>query len=157
MKLIEHIKKRSPIERTFHSVSYEVIGILTSAPIISFVSNKSMSESGILAVVVSVIAMLWNYVFNLLFDKLRYKYHFNKNLFVRILHGIGFEVGLIVLTAPTIALLFNMGIIDAFILELGMLLYFFPYTIVYNWIYDKSCSRLVYLYDKSHQQSTHYK
>lgn len=151
MRLIEHVRHRSPVERTFHAVSYEVVGIVTSAPIISFLSGKPIGESGALAVIVSLIAMLWNYLFNLLFDKMQEKYQFRKNLFVRILHGTGFEVGLVLLTAPSIALLFNMGVIDAFFLELGMLLYFFPYTIVYNWIYDKSRLSLVQHYDKVHQ------
>lgn len=151
MRFIEHIRHRSPIERTFHAVSYEAIGIVTSAPIISFISGKPMAESGALALVVSIIAMIWNYVFNFLFDKLQEKYRFKKNLFVRILHGTGFEVGLVLLTAPTIALLFSMGIIDAFFLELGMLIYFFPYTIVYNWIYDKIRMGFIRHYDKVHQ------
>lgn len=148
MRFIEHVKRRSPLERTFHAVSYEFIGIVTSAPIISFISGKPMVESGVLAVVVSLIAMLWNYLFNYLFDKLQNKYHFRKNLLVRIVHGIGFEVGLILLTAPCIALLFKMGVIDAFLLELGMLLYFFPYTIVFNWVYDKARLRLIHHYDR---------
>lgn len=137
MKFIEHIRSRSPYERTFHAVSYELIGIITSAPIIAFISGKPMAESGLLALIVSIIAMIWNYLFNFIFDKLQFKYQFKKTAFVRILHGIGFEVGLILLTVPPIALLFNMGLIDAFLLELGMLIYFFPYTIVFNWIYDK--------------------
>lgn len=137
MKFIEHIRSRSPYERTFHAVSYELIGIITSAPIIAFISGKPMAESGLLALIVSIIAMIWNYLFNFIFDKLQLKYKFKKTAFVRILHGIGFEVGLILLTVPPIALLFNMGLIDAFLLELGMLIYFFPYTIVFNWIYDK--------------------
>lgn len=137
MKFIEHIRSRSPYERTFHAVSYELIGIITSAPIIAFISGKPMAESGLLALIVSIIAMIWNYLFNFIFDKLQFKYQFKKTAFVRILHGIGFEVGLILLTVPPIALLFNMGLIDAFLLELGMLIYFFPYTIIFNWIYDK--------------------
>lgn len=150
MKFIEHIRKRSPFERTFHAVSYEVIGVITSAPIISFISGKPITESGLLAIIVSIIAMLWNYVFNLVFDKAQNKYNFRKTPFVRVLHGTLFEVGLIVLTAPTIAILFSMGLIDAFLLEVGMLIYFFPYTIVYNWIYDKLRLRLIHNYDKSH-------
>ncbi|WP_108823617.1 PACE efflux transporter [Dysgonomonas sp. Marseille-P4361] len=150
MKLIEHIRARSPIERSFHALSYEVVGIILSAPIISFVSGKPMHESGALAVVVSVIAMLWNYLFNVIFDKLQNRYKFKKNLLVRVLHGTCFEVGLILLTAPTIALIFSMTVIDAFFLEAGMLLFFFPYTIVFNWCYDKLRLSLVYHYDKTH-------
>lgn len=150
MKLIEHIRCRTPYERTFHAVLYEVVGIITSSPIISFITGKPIAESGVLAIVVSLMAMLWNYLFNLLFDKLQDKYQFKRNLFVRILHGTGFEVGLILLTVPVIALLFRMRLVDAFFLELGMLLFFFPYTIVFNWIYDKIRHSMIRNYDKLH-------
>lgn len=150
MKFIDHIRQRSPFERTFHAISYEILGIITSAPIISLISGKPLADSGVLAVIVSLIAMLWNYLFNLLFDKLQSTYHFNRNLLVRIIHGVGFEVGLIVLTIPTIALLFKIGFIDAFLLEASMLIYFFPYTIIFNWAYDKLRLNLVHNYDKTH-------
>ena len=68
---------------------------------------------------------------------------------MRITHGTLFESGLILLTAPTIALLFNITLINAFFLELGMLLYFFPYTIIYNWIYDKLRINILSHYDKA--------
>lgn len=150
MTFIEHVRRRSPVERTFHAISYELVGIITSAPIIALIAGKPMSESGLIAVVVSIIAMSWNYLFNYVFDKAQNKYHFRKNLGVRILHGTSFEVGLIMITIPVIALLFKMGFIDAFFLEFGMLIYFFPYTIVYNWVYDKLRLRMIYKYDKSH-------
>lgn len=148
LKLIDHIRQRTPLERIFHAISYEIVGIITSAPIVSLISGKPMGESGVLATVVAVLAMIWNYIFNLLFDKLQEKYRFKKNLFVRILHGIGFEVGLIGITVPVIALIFKMSLLDAFILELGMLIYFFPYTIVFNWLYDKARLGLIARYDK---------
>ena len=150
MKLIEHIRNRSPLERTFHAISYELVGIVTSAPIVAFLSGKPLTDSGMLATVVAVIAMLWNYAFNWIFDKLHNKYQFDKNLFVRILHGAAFEVGLILLTVPPISLLFGMGLTDAFLLEVGMLIYFFPYTIIYNWVYDKLRLGIVDRYDKKH-------
>ena len=149
MKVIEHIRERTPFERTFHAVSYEVIGVITSTPIIAFLTGKPFSESGALSIIVSIIAMIWNYIFNVLFDQLQKKHGFKKNTFVRITHGTLFGVGLILLTAPTIALLFNITLINAFFLELGMLLYFFPYTIIYNWIYDKLRINILSHYDKA--------
>lgn len=109
-----------------------------------------MAESGALALIVSVIAMIWNYLFNWLFDRLQKKYRFKKNLFVRVLHGVGFEVGLVGLSVPVISLIFRMSIVDAFLLELGMLLYFFPYTIVFNWLYDKLRMSIIKRYDKKY-------
>lgn len=154
MKLIEHIRRRSPFERTFHAFSFEVIGVVSSAPIVSFISGKPIGESGLLAIVVSIIAMIWNYVFNVLFDKLQAKYGFKKNLLVRVLHGSTFETGLILITVPIIALIFSMTLVDAFFLELGMLLFFFPYTIVFNWCYDKLRQFVVQRYDKKHPPKT---
>lgn len=148
MKFVEHLKQRSPYERTFHAVSFEIIGVLTSTPIISLITNKPVGESSALALVVSLIATLWNYIYNLIFDKLRKRYQFQKTLFVRVSHGIIFELGLIIITTPIVAFLFRMSIKDAFLLELGMLLYFLPYSIVYNWIYDKVRAKLIHKYDK---------
>lgn len=137
MKLVEHLQTRSPYERTFHAISYEVVGIITSAPIIAFFTGKGLSESGVIALLVSIIATLWNYIYNLGYDKLRERFAFKKNLFVRILHGTFFEMGLIFLTVPAIALTMGLSMLAAFKLEVAMLFYFFPYTIVFNWGYDK--------------------
>ena len=148
MKFIDHIRQRSLMRERFMQFLWN-FRHCNQCPIISFISGKPLADSGVLAVIVSLIAMLWNYLFNLLFDKLQCKYHFNRSLGVRIIHGIGFEVGLILLTIPTIALLFRIGFIDAFLLEISMLIYFFPYTIFFNWIYDKIRLSLVHNYDKT--------
>jgi len=143
MEFIEHLRCRSPLERSFHAISYEVVGILTSTPIVSLISGKPVGESSILATIVAIIAMAWNYLFNLLFDKLQTRIGFARSFWVRLLHGACFEVGLIALTVPAISLVFNMGLVHAFLLEAGMLIYFFPYTIVFNWAYDKIRLHLV--------------
>ena len=137
MKFIEHLRCRSPLERTFHAISYEVVGILTSTPIVALISGKPVGESSLLATIVAIIAMAWNYLFNLMFDKLQARRGFTRTFWVRLLHGACFEVGLIALTVPVISLIFSMSLVDAFLLEAGMLVYFFPYTIVFNWAYDK--------------------
>ena len=148
MKFVEHLRCRSPLERSFHAVSYEVAGILTSTPIIGLISGKAIGESGALATIVAFIAMAWNYLFNLVFDKLQARRGFTKTFRVRLLHGAGFEVGLIVLSVPAISFIFGMSLLHALILEAGMLIYFFPYTIVFNWAYDKIRLGQVRRYDR---------
>lgn len=137
MRLVDHLIERSPYERIFHAVMYEIVGIITSAPIIALFSGKNLSESGIIALIVSIVATIWNYIYNYLYDKLRKQYHFRKSAAVRVIHGAGFEVGLVFISVPIISLTMGLTLWDAFKLEFAMLLYFFPYTIVYNWIYDK--------------------
>ncbi len=137
MRLVDHLIKRTPYERVFHAVMYELIGIVTSAPIVMFFSGKSLSESGLIAVIVSVTATIWNYVYNWIYDQLRYRYKFKKTFGVRVIHGTLFEVGLIFIAVPIISLAMGLTLWEAFKLEFAMLVYFFPYTIVFNWLYDK--------------------
>ncbi len=137
MRLVDHLIKRTPYERVFHAVMYELIGIVTSAPIVMFFSGKSLSESGLIAVIVSITATIWNYVYNWIYDQLRYRYKFKKTFGVRVIHGTLFEVGLIFIAVPIISLAMGLTLWEAFKLEFAMLVYFFPYTIVFNWLYDK--------------------
>ena len=102
-----------------------------------FFSGKSLSESGLIAVIVSVTATIWNYVYNWIYDQLRYRYKFKKTFGVRVIHGTLFEVGLIFIAVPIISLAMGLTLWEAFKLEFAMLVYFFPYTIVFNWLYDK--------------------
>lgn len=143
MKLIDHLIKRTPYERTFHAVSYEIVGIVTSAPLIAIFSGKNLAESGFIAVLVSVIATIWNYIFNLGFDILARKRHIERTLIVRIIHSVLFEVGLIALTVPAISFTMGLTFYQAFMLEIAMLIYFLPYTLVFNWAYDALKSKLI--------------
>lgn len=137
MRFVDHLINRTPYERTFHAVSFEVVGIITSTPIVSFFSGKDLVDSSLIALIVSILATIWNYIYNYLYDKLLVRYKIEKTSVVRVLHGIGFEAGLIMISVPTLSLVMGLSIWAAFTLELGMILYFLPYAVVFNWIYDK--------------------
>lgn len=47
-----------------------------------------------------------------------------------------FEVGLILTLTPVVMILLNLSLINALIVEIGLVLFFLPYTIIYNWSYD---------------------
>ena len=53
-----------------------------------------------------------------------------------VLHALLFEGGLILLAVPLIAALMKISLLEAFILDIGVLLFFLPYTYVYHWGYD---------------------
>ena len=143
MRLVDHLIERSPYERVFHAVLYEVVGIITSTPIIIFFTGKGIGDSGLIALIVSITATIWNYIYNFGYAKLLAKYKIKKTSRVRVIHGLFFEVGLVFITVPILALTMGLGIIEAFKLEFAMLVYFFPYTIVFNWIYDKAKSFVI--------------
>lgn len=55
----------------------------------------------------------------------------------RLAHGIGFEGGLVVMLVPVMALWLNTSALSAFLANLGLLVFFFVYAIVFTWAFDR--------------------
>jgi len=95
-----------------------------------------MVQVGALAVMLSTVAMLWNMVYNTVFDRLWPASRVVRNLKVRALHAVGFEAGFILIGVPIAAWMLSISWAQAFMLEIGFFLFFLPYTMAYNWLYD---------------------
>ena len=54
-----------------------------------------------------------------------------------------FEGGLVAVSVPLIAWWLQVSLMQALILDLGVLLFFLPYTYVYHWGYDLVRERLM--------------
>ena len=80
--------------------------------------------------------MIWNIIYNSLFDKFWPVSRVVRTFKIRIAHALGFEGGFILLGLPIAALWLGIGLLDAFMLEVGFFLFFLPYTIAYNWVND---------------------
>lgn len=123
-------------ERIFHALAFEGLAVLLSAPLLSLLLDKSLSLTGMLTLAVSTLAMLWNMGFNALFDRLQRHAGFQRTPAVRIVHALLFELGLIAATVPLAAWWLSIGLVQAFLLDIGLLLFFLPYTLGFNWAYD---------------------
>ncbi len=55
---------------------------------------------------------------------------------VRILHAVGFEGGLMLVTIPIIAYMMQMSFLDALILDFGLTMCILVYTFIFQWCYD---------------------
>ena len=128
--------KKSLGERIGHAVLFEVIALGVCAPLFSWLMGTSLFEMGALTLAISLIAMVWNVVYNGLFDRLQRRLGFTRSLGVRMLHAGVFEAGLIVATVPLAAAWLGISLWSAFVLDIGFLLFFLPYTVAFNWIYD---------------------
>lgn len=124
-------------------MGFEVMAILISAPIASWLLDKSMFDMGALALMLSTSAMIWNIIYNSLFDKLWPQSKVPRTLAIRISHALGFEGGFILIGLPIAAAWLGIGLWSAFMLEIGFFLFFLPYTIAYNWVYDLLRQRLL--------------
>ncbi|KPY33323.1 Uncharacterized protein ALO52_04159 [Pseudomonas syringae pv. primulae] len=105
--------------------------------------NHSLAMMGAMTVMISTVAMLWNMVYNALFDRLRARFGFAMSLMTRALHALGFEGGLILAVVPLAAWWLSISLLEAFVLDIGLLLMFLPYTMLFNWAYDKVRERVM--------------
>jgi len=129
----------SPKRRlVLQAVLYELFAIILVGPVLSILFGQSMGSSLGLAAVLSTIALVWNYVFNMMFESWeRRQESKDRTLGRRLLHGTGFEGGLVVLLVPVMAWWLKTNLLTAFITNLGLLAFFFIYAILFTWAFDR--------------------
>ena len=127
---------KSITERFLQAVGFEALAILICTPLLAWIMDKPMLEMGVVTVIIAALALAWNVIFNGLFDRLKARCKLANNGWTRVLHALMFEGGLILVCVPLIAAWLNISLMQAFILDIGVLLFFLPYTYVYHWGYD---------------------
>ncbi|MFZ2295194.1 MAG: multidrug/biocide efflux PACE transporter [Polaromonas sp.] len=128
--------QKSVKERFFHALGFEVLAIAICAPLGAWLLGYSLGHMGVLTLMISLIAMTWNMVFNALFDRAQRRIGFERKVLARLLHSLLFEVGLILAVVPLAAWWLNIGLWEAFVLDIGIALFFLPYSFAFNWTYD---------------------
>ena len=124
--------------RILQAVLYEVGAIAVVGPVLGFAFGKPASSSFLLALVLSTIALCWNYVFNAAFERWESGQAVKGRSFARRLaHGAGFEGGLTLILVPVMAVWLDTSFLTAFVTNLGLLAFFFLYAIGYTWAFDK--------------------
>ncbi|MGX5099071.1 PACE efflux transporter [Enterobacter cloacae] len=123
-------------ERIFHAVIFEVTANVIIALSLAWLMNVSVLQSGSLSVISALTATAWNFMFNQLFDSLQKKHQFQRTFLVRAIHAVGFETGLIIALIPVAMLMLDLTMTEAFFVEIGLVLFFLPYTLLFNWLYD---------------------
>lgn len=124
-------------ERVFYAVVYEVCAIILLMLLGTWLLNQDTTKMGVLAVMLTTMAMLWNMVFNALFERLERKQGWTRTPALRVLHALLFEGGLVILLVPPTAWWMGLSYWHAFLLDIGFFLFFLPYTFVFGWVYDK--------------------
>lgn len=129
----------SPIKRRIvYVVIFEILAILFSTWILMALSQGNAEESLPVAVMVSVAAVVWNFIYNTLFESWeRYKQVTVRTLWIRSMHAIGFEGGLLLICLPLYMLWYSVGIWKALTMEITLLLFFLVYTFLFTLVFDR--------------------
>ncbi|WP_153914769.1 PACE efflux transporter [Shewanella sp. TC10] len=133
----------STLERVFHAVLFEFLAIIGSViGLMMFTDYELVSLSGTM-IAIATIAMGWNFVFNIIFDKFYDAPREQRTVKQRVLYIAWFESGLLLLTIPVMAFILNISLIEAFWLDISVTIFITIYAYVYNYAYDHIRARIV--------------
>lgn len=116
---------------------YELIAIGITTAGLALLSSHSAGHASVAAVASSAIALVWNLFYNTLFEAWESRQiKRGRGLARRIAHAIGFEAGLVVMLVPLFAWWLDVSLWHAFVLDLGLIVFFLVYTFLFNLGFD---------------------
>ncbi|OYU33058.1 MAG: hypothetical protein CFE39_00585 [Comamonadaceae bacterium PBBC2] len=124
--------------RVVQAALYESIAIAVVTPVLALAFSHPPASAFVLSAVMSTIALAWNFLFNSLFERWEARQTIKgRSLARRIAHGVGFEGGLALILLPVMAYWLNVTLLEALVADLGLLAFFFFYTVGFTWAFDK--------------------
>ncbi len=130
---------RTTRDRIRYAISFEIIGLAIITPLGAWVFGLPMHEIGVIGIIGATIATLWNYIYNLGFDRImqRLRGSTRKTGPIRALHAVLFEAGLLIVLLPPIAWYLGISLWQAFVMDVSFALFYMGYAFVFNWAYDR--------------------
>ena len=124
--------------KIIQAISFEVLAVIMVSPFVAMLFGKSLSNAAGLSILLSFLALFWNFAFNTLFEAWEIR-QVNRQCTVkrRIIHAVGFEAGFAVLVVPVVAYWLNITWQAALITDLGLMLFFMFYQFGFQWAFDK--------------------
>ena len=124
--------------RILQAVLYEAIAITAVGPAMAWLFDAPMASSLALALLLSSVALAWNWAFNTLFERWEARQTIKgRSWRRRLAHGIGFEGGLVVMLVPLMAWWLNTTLWAALLADLGIVAFFFVYAVAFTWAFDR--------------------
>ncbi|PWW05817.1 multidrug/biocide efflux PACE transporter [Mangrovibacter plantisponsor] len=145
MKKVNAVHRTLP-ERLLHAICFEGFATVILAPLAAWIMQRELFEMGMLSLLLATAAMLWNIVYNAVFDIFVPHNQTVRTLKIRLIHASGFEGGFLIIGVALAAFFLSTTLLNAFLLEAGFLLFFLPYTLFYNWGYDTLRARFIGLH-----------
>jgi uncharacterized membrane protein len=129
----------SPLRRrVLQAALYEGIAVAIVAPTLAWLFDSPGVTALALTLATSAVALSWNYVYNALFERWESRQAVKgRSAARRLAHSAGFELGLVVLLVPLIAWWLDVTLWQAFLADLGLMAFFFFYTMAFTWAFDR--------------------
>ena len=117
---------------------YESLAILLSSLALRLLVAESLSQSTFIAVATSMLAITWNLIYNHLFEAWESRRSVKGRPFwLRAVHSVGFEVGLMLALIPLFAWGLGISAGHALMLQMGMVVFFLGYSFAFTLGFDR--------------------
>ncbi|MHC3123683.1 PACE efflux transporter [Acinetobacter sp. GN11] len=117
---------------------YEVIGMIISSVGLAILAGDSVEHTGPLSVMITTIAVTWNFIYNILYEEWEARQSSNvRTVKRRVGHAIGFQLTLVLFLIPLIAWWMDISLVAAFWLDVAFIIIIPIYTFIFNWGFDK--------------------
>ena len=133
---------RSLPDRLRQIALFELGGLVLVTPPFAWLSGVPVADSIGLLAVLALIAAVWNGAYNTAFDWIegrRTGRSADRRPWLgRVLHAVGFEGGLLLLTLPAIVAWTGLDWLTALIADIGLAAAYVAYAFVFNLAYDRA-------------------
>lgn len=116
---------------------YELIAIACITAGLAVLTGQAPAHAGVAAVMSSLMAISWNFFYNLIFEAWESRQAIRgRNLRRRVIHALGYEGVLLVTGIPLYAWWLDVSLVKAFMLNIGFVMFFLFYSFSYTWAFD---------------------
>lgn len=118
--------------------TFEFFAIFMTSLLLSMLSDQSMSHTSIAGIASSLVAIVWNLVYNTIFEYWETRQEKKGRSFLRrIVHATLFEAGLVAMLVPLFAWWLNISLWQALIYDVSLIIFFLCYTFIFNLCFDR--------------------
>ena len=126
-------------DRVRHALMFEAVALAIFIPGSSAIFDQPVDHMGVIGIVSATVATLWNFVFNVAFDRamLRLRGSIGKTMAIRVVHTCLFEAGLVAMLVPMIAWYLGIGFAPALLMDVAIVIFYLVYGFLFNIAYDR--------------------
>ncbi|AWL03300.1 PACE efflux transporter [Massilia oculi] len=126
-------------DRVRHALLFEAVALAIFIPGSAALFDQPADHMGVIGVASATIATVWNFVFNMGFDRamLRLRGSVDKTMAIRVAHTFLFEAGLVAMLIPLIAWYLGIGLWAALLMDLAIVTFYLVYGFLFNLAYDR--------------------
>lgn len=126
-------------DRVRHALLFETVALTIFIPGSAALFDQPVDHMGVIGVASATIATVWNFAFNMGFDRamLRLRGSIDKTMAIRVVHTFLFEAGLVAMLIPLIAWYLGIGLWAALLMDLAIVTFYLVYGFLFNLAYDR--------------------